>query len=106
MMILRDKLLAEANEIIDASKCSSFTEGYMVALHNIANDIDANMIPLESEAMINFHIETIKHGLLGEGNDTWEEEIDKSLCRITAERRYSILFETPDPSPHDHKSKP
>lgn len=106
MMILRDKLLEEIQSIKEASQEDQYIKAYREALKNIANDIDANMIPLESEAMINFHIETIKHGLLGEGNDTWEEEIDKSLCRITAERRYSILFETPDPSPHDHKSKP
>ena len=52
MAELRDKILEEYQNLKDASQANEHLNGYREALKNIANDIDAQMLSIEKDSIV------------------------------------------------------
>ena len=57
MMILRDKLLEEVQNLKESAQENEHLKGYREALKNVANDIDAQMLATERQQLIDAYID-------------------------------------------------
>jgi hypothetical protein len=72
MMQLRDRLQAKADEIKQHSAISNVVYGRYNELLEIISIINTELLEIEKQQMIDFHIECMKKGLAVDGSE-WKE---------------------------------